>query len=165
MFLPLSSSSIKWYPATLTSDFRVDFTPPDLTDGEYILQVEVADASGNSSGTIPYQISFNVKSETTLNFNGVYPNPSSTVFFFNFELTGNALPEEFLLEIFSPTGQLVTRFGVDDVKQFYIGINEIIWNGTDASGKVLTNGVYLYRLRIKAGEIDSVNTGKLVWLR
>jgi Peptidase family C25 len=163
--IPLSSSSINLYPATLTSDFRVDFTPADLTDGEYILQVEAADASGNFSGVTPYQISFNVKSETTLNFNGVYPNPSSTGFFFNFELTGNTLPEVFSLEVFSPTGQLVTRFGVDDVQQFYIGTNEIIWNGTDASGKVPTNGVYLYRLRIKAGEIDSVNTGKLVWLR
>ena len=161
----LNNDSVKWYPATITTDFRVDFTPINLMDGEYVLSVEASDVSGNLSGADPYEISFNVKSETTLNFNGVYPNPSSIGFFFNFELSGNILPEEFLLEVFSPAGQLVTRFGIEDVQRFYIGTNEIIWNGMDTTGKLLTNGVYLYRLRIKTGEIDSINTGKLVWLR
>ena len=161
----LNNDSVKWYPATITTDFRVDFTPINLMDGEYVLSVEASDVSGNLSGADPYEISFNVKSETTLNFKGVYPNPSSVGFFFNFELSGNILPEEFLLEVFSPAGQLVTRFGIEDVQRFYIGTNEIIWNGMDTTGKLLTNGVYLYRLRIKTGEIDSINTGKLVWLR
>jgi hypothetical protein len=164
-FKPIYFSDGKWYPATITSDFRVDFNPTDLPDGEYVLSVEATDASGNSSGTDPYVITFNVKSETTLTFNGVYPNPSSVGFFFNFELSGNTLPEEFLLEVFSPTGQLVTRFDIEDVQKFYIGTNEIFWNGTDATGKTLTNGVYIYRLRIKTEETDSVNTGKIVWLR
>jgi len=166
----INSDTIKWYPATITSDFRVDFTPKYLTDGEYVLQVKAPDGSGNQSldpngDPIPYEISFRVKSETTLNFNGVYPNPSSTGFFFKFALSGNTLPDEFLLEVFSSTGQMVSKFGTDDIKKFYIGTNEIVWNGTDATGKILTNGVYLYRLRIKTGEIDSINTGKLVWLR
>ncbi len=163
--IPLSSGAVKWYPATLTSDFHVDFTPLNLTDGEYTLKVEAADASGNGSGTEPYEITFNIKSETTLNFNGVYPNPSSVGFYFNFDLSGNTLPDEFSLEIFSSTGQLVSKFGIDDVKQFYIGTNEIIWNGTDATGKLLANGVYLYCLRIKAGEANSINNGKLIWAR
>jgi hypothetical protein len=163
--IPLSSSFVKWYPATPTSDFHVDFTPTTLADGEYILSIQAPDARGNLSGEVPYQISFNVKSETTLNFNGVYPNPSSIGFFFNFELSGNTLPEEFLLEVFSTTGQLITRFGKEDIQKFYIGTNDIIWNGSDSSGKILSNGVYIYRLRIKAGEIDSTNTGRLIWLR
>lgn len=163
--IPMSSNAIKWYPATANSDFRVDFTPVDLIDGEYVLSVAATDASGNLSGEEPYLISFHIMSETSLNFKGVYPNPSSIGFFFNFELSGNTLPEEFSLEIFSSTGQLVSKFGIDDVQNFYIGTNEIIWSGTDATGKVLTNGVYVYRLRIKAGETDSVNTGKLVWIR
>ncbi len=163
--IPLSSNSIKWFPATTTSDFRVEFTPGNLQDGEYVLSVQAADGSGNPSGESPYQISFKVKSETALNFNGVYPNPSSSGFFFNFELTGNRLPDEFLLEIISPTGQLVTRFGIEDIYQFYIGSNEILWNGKDITGKTLTNGVYLYRLRMKVNDKESVNTGRLVWIR
>ena len=149
----------------LTYDFRVDFSPTDLIDGEYVLSVEAKDASGNLSGIDPYEISFHVKSETTLNFNGVYPNPSSVGFFFNFKLSGNTLPDEFLLEVFSSTGQLVSRFDIENVQRFYIGTNEIIWNGTDASGKTLNNGVYIYRLHIKSGEIDSISTGKLIWFR
>ncbi len=163
--IPLSSNFIKWYSARSTSDFRVEFTPTTLTDGEYILSIQASDASGNLSGEVPYQVSFNIKSETILNFKGVYPNPSSIGFFFNFELSGNTLPEEFSLEVFSSTGQLVTRFGMEDMQRFYIGTNEIMWNGADASGKILSNGVYLYRLRIKAGEIDAINKGRLIWLR
>lgn len=163
--IPLSSNQIKWYPATPDADFRVDFMPNTLVDGKYTFSVQATDASGNLSGTEPYEITFNVESETKLNFRGVYPNPSSIGFFFNFELSGNILPEEFSLEIFSSTGQLVSKFGIEDVQKFYIGTNEIIWNGADSTGKLLNNGVYLYRMRIKAGETDSVNNGRLIWLR
>ena len=159
-----SSSAIKWFPATTTSHFRVEYTP-SLMDGPYVLSVEAADASGNASGEEPYEVSFQVKSDTEITFNGVYPNPSSVGFFFNFELTGNTLPQEFTLEIFSSTGQLVSRFGIEDVQKFYIGTNEIIWNGVDASGKPLTNGIYLYRLRVKVEDRDLNETGKLVWIR
>jgi hypothetical protein len=163
--IPLNSNSVKWFPATATSSFRVEFTPNNLQDGEYVLSAQAADGSGNPAGTEPYQITFNVNSETSINFNGVYPNPSSTGFFFNFELTGNTLPDEFLLEIISPTGQLVTRFGIEDIQQFYIGNNEIFWNGNDATGKTLAGGVYLYRLSMKIDDEESMITGRLVWIR
>jgi hypothetical protein len=163
--IPLSSSGVKWYPASLTSDFRVDFSPTNLTDGMYVLSVQATDASGNSTGAVPYQVSFQVKSETTFNFKGVYPNPSSIGFFFNFELSGNTLPEEFLLDVFSATGQLVNKFGIEDVRKFYIGTNELIWNGEDASGNIMPNGVYIYRLQIKAGDKTLIEKGKLVWIR
>jgi len=163
--IPFNSSHVKWFAATPTSDFRVEFTPANLPDGEYVLSAQASDASGNMSGASPYLISFRVKSETSLNFKGVFPNPSSVEFFFTFELTGNTLPDEFLLEIFSPTGQLVSKFGMDDVNRFYIGTNEVIWNGTDATGKLLINGVYLYRLQIKAKDKEWVSSGRLLWLR
>ncbi len=163
--IPLSSGSVKWFPATLTSDFYVDFTPTELVDGQYVLSVQATDASGNLSGAVPYEITFNVKSNTELNFKGVYPNPSSIGFFFNFELSGNILPEDFLLEVFSSTGQLVTRFGIEDIEKFYIGTNEIVWNGTDTSGKLLANGVYLYRMNMQTNGVNVIETGRLVWIR
>jgi len=159
-----SSTAVKWFPATATSYFRVEFTP-SLINGSHVLSVQASDVSGNASGEDPYEVSFNVKSDVQLTFKGVYPNPSSVGFFFNFELTGNLLPQEFSLEIFSPTGQQVSKFGIEDVRNFYIGTNEIIWNGVDASGKPLNNGVYLYRLRVKAEDHDLNETGKLVWIR
>jgi hypothetical protein len=163
--IPMSSRAVKWYPATLTSDFRVDFTPTNLVEGMYVLSVQAIDASGNPAGTLPYQISFQVKAETLLNFKGVYPNPSSTGFFFNFELLGNTLPNEFLLEIFSATGQRVNQFGIEDIRKFYIGTNELNWNGEDASGNIMPNGVYIYRLRMKASDKSIIEKGKLVWIR
>jgi len=163
--IKMSGDTVKWYPATRTSDFRIEFTPSYLVNGEYKLQVNMADASGNWSGVEPYEITFNVMSETSLNYKGVYPNPSSIGFNFSFQLTGNVLPDEFSLEILSTTGQLVSKFGIEDVLRFHLGNNEITWNGNDATGKPLTNGVYIYRLRINAGTEETVNTGRLVWLR
>ena len=159
------SNSVKWFPATASSDFRVEFTPANLIDGDYVLSVQATDASGNLSGAQPYQVSFKVKSETVLDFTGVYPNPSAIGFTFNFELSGNVLPEEFSLEISSSTGQVACVFGTDDVRQFYIGTNELRWNGADPSGKMLSNGIYFYRLKITVGGKESIDTGRLIIMR
>jgi hypothetical protein len=163
--IPFSSSQIKWYAATSNSDFKVIYNPLNLGDGVYGLKVEAADASGNLSGTVPYEILFNVKGQTSLTFNGVYPNPSSIGFFFNFQLTGNALPDKFVLEIFSSTGQLVTQFNEVNAGEFYIGSNELVWDGTDSSGITLSNGIYLYRLTIQVNGLEKIESGKLVLVK
>ena len=163
--IAFSNNSVKWFAATASSDFRVEFTPANLVDGEYILSVQATDASGNLSGAQPYQISFKVKSETVLNFNGVYPNPSAIGFSFNFQLSGNTLPEGFSLKIFSSTGQVACTFGTNDVRKFYIGTNELMWNGADASGNILGNGIYFYRLKISVGGKEFNDTGRLIMMR
>ena len=98
--IPLSSNDLKWFPATASSDFRIEYTP-QLIDGDYELSAQVTDANGNESGTEPYQILFTVLSEPGLFLTSVYPNPSSGNFYFSFRLTGNELPDEFMLEIFN----------------------------------------------------------------
>ncbi len=162
--ISMSGNDVKWYAATESSDFRIEFTP-QLPDGAYVLSAQVADASGNLSGSVPYEISFNVKSEPTLEFSSVYPNPSNDAFFFNFVLTGNQLPNEFNLEIFTSQGQRLRTFTIDDVEQFTIGTNELMWDGRDAQGGFLPRGFYVYRLQISAGDINKSVTGKLVLMR
>jgi len=162
--IALSGSDVKWYAATESSDFRIEFTP-QLADGGYVLSAQVADATGNLSGLVPYEISFNVKSEPTLEFLSVYPNPSNEAFFFSFVLTGNQLPEEFNLEIFTSQGQRLRTFTIDDVEQFTIGTNELMWDGRDAQGGFLPRGFYVYRLQLSAGDIKKSHQGKLVLMR
>jgi hypothetical protein len=160
-----SSSEIKWFSATPSSDFRVEYRPLALLDGAYVLRVEAADVTGNKSGEEPYQISFQVKSETTLTFNSVYPNPSSGNFYFQFQLTGNVLPDFFSLEIFTTDGRLVQEFNQEDVIDFKIGLNELIWQATDLAGGSLPNGMFIYRLKIGANEKEVNQQGKLVHIR
>jgi hypothetical protein len=162
--IALSGADVKWFAATDNSDFRIEFTPT-LADGDYVLSVQAADVNGNLSGDAPYEISFTVKSEPSLEFISVHPNPSNNNFFFNFILTGNELPDDFLLELFTLDGQRVQTFTVNDIQQFHVGTNELMWNGRDAADGFLPRGFYVYRLRIKVGSIDKTTQGKIVIMR
>lgn len=162
--IPLSGDDIKWFAATADSNYRIEFTP-QLADGDYVLSVQVADASGNLSGATPYEISFKVKSEPSLSLTSVFPNPSTGDFFFSFVLTGNELPDEFLLEIFTTQGQRLRTFTTTSVQQFNIGSNELMWDGREATGAYLPRGVYVYRLRIKTPSKETSTQGKLVLMR
>ena len=162
--IAISSPEVKWFAATESSDFNIQFTPT-LVDGDYVLSAQVADASGNLSGSVPYEISFTVKSEPSLQFGGAYPNPSSGDFFFSFVLTGNELPTDFSLEIFSLEGQRVRTFNTESILQFHIGTNELIWNARDASGGFLPRGMYVYRLQLKTAAVEKSSQGKLIIFR
>lgn len=159
----LNGPDIKIIPATATSPYQIEFTP-ELTDGEYVLSAQLEDASGNASGDVPYEVGFQVKSDPNFQFKGVYPNPSNNNFYFSFELTGNALPQEFSLEIFSLQGQRIRKFTQDDAR-FVIGTNELIWNGLDASGGYLPQGLYTYQIQINTGSLSEVVQGKIALIR
>jgi len=161
----LRGNDVKWFPATATSDFKVEFTPGLLPDGEYSLSAQGMDAKGNFSGDTPYLVSFNVKAETTIQFKSVYPNPSAMGFFFGFELTGNTLPDNFMLEIYSPEGQRVRTFTHEDIRQFHIGNNQLFWDGASSSGNPLPAGLYIYRLQVGVGSNAQITQGKLAWMR
>jgi hypothetical protein len=162
--IPLSGDDVKWFAETASSNFRIEFTP-QLTDGDYVLSAQVADASGNQSGAVPYEISFKVKSEPSISLTSVYPNPSSGDFFFTFLLTGNELPDDFLLEIFTTHGQRLRTFDRNSIQHFNIGTNQLLWDGREATGAYLPRGVYVYRMQIKTPTKETSTQGKLVLMR
>lgn len=157
--ISFSRSDVSWSSASATSDFEFNFSPLNLPEGTYILQVIAADASGNRSGTTPYEISFEVKNETTLALRSVYPNPSTGIFNFNFVLSGNVLPDDFSLQIFSSDGKLVGDFSKQDVTRFFIGTNILPWQATTDSG------LLIYRLNISANGKSVSQSGKLILIR
>lgn len=161
----LNRDDISWFPATVTSDYKIEFRPSSLSEGDYVLTVEATDASGNKSGVEPYKISFKVKEETTLIFQSVFPNPSSAYFNFTFLLTGNVTPDEFTLIINSLDGALQQKFELDDVSDFHIGSNTLIWEPRDSGGNSLPGGMYLFRMKLSANGLSYSNSGKLVLVR
>jgi hypothetical protein len=160
--IAFSRSDVQWLPASASSDFMVSFHPNNLTAGTYTLQVAATDASGNTSGVLPYQVNFQVKTETTLSLNSVYPNPSSDGFNFNFLLSGNKLPDEFELQLFSREGQLLQQFGLDDVSNFIIGNNNIYWSSAKSG---LGNGLIVYKLTISADGKTASQSGRLLLMK
>jgi hypothetical protein len=161
----LSRSDINWFPATATSDFKIEFKPTLLVEGEYVLSVEATDASGNGSGAEPYKITFQVKDETSLVFQSVFPNPSSSYFNFNFLLTGNVVPDEFTLIINSLEGAVQQKFDLDDLSDFHIGTNTLIWEPRDSGGNSLPSGMYLFRMKLGVNGKTYSNSGKLILIR
>lgn len=161
--IAFSSPEIIWHPATATAPFRIEYRPT-LQNGLYELSVQGADAKGNFTGSTPYTVSFQVDSAPSLQWKGVYPNPSQGRFAFQFVLTGE-LPTEFQLEIFSSQGTRLQRFGFSDLLQFHVGTNELVWNGTDATGGLLPPGIYYYNLQLSASDNNISERGKIVLIR
>ncbi len=166
-FTPIyfNRKDINWSPASATQDFKINFSPKNLPEGSYTLRVSGSDASGNVSGTKPYEVDFQVSDTTLLTLQSVYPNPSASLFNFSFILSGNVLPDDFSLQIISMNGKVLQDFAYNDVQNFIIGTNVLQWNGADSSGNFLPNGIYLYKLRVNANGKNATQIGKLVLAR
>jgi hypothetical protein len=161
----LTYENVKWYPATDTSAFRVEYTPKDLADGEYRLRVEGADARGNRSGVEPYEVTFNVLNESTVTISDPFPNPFNHEVYFGIVLSGGSLPEQLNLQFINVNGQSQSQFTDADFDALHIGTNELIWNGSDRNGNLLPGGVYVYEIKLLIDGQQTRKLGKLVIVR
>lgn len=132
-------------------EFKVTYLPGELEDGIYRLKMYAFDLSGNKSSELPYEVSFEVKSEMELVVLGPYPNPSNRDIRFKFDVSG-ALPDDIEINIYSYLGTLVRTLTISDFKRLKVGESGalIIWEGTNHYGAPVINGEYIYT--IKGGE-------------
>ncbi|MGZ5302472.1 MAG: T9SS type A sorting domain-containing protein, partial [Bacteroidia bacterium] len=141
-----NNPNISFAPGTESNNTaNITYKPGPLADGRYELMVQLTDESGNSSGTEPYHITFNVVNKAALSNMYVYPNPITSSAKFLFTLTGSQVPAIHGIEIYNLTGQLVALVPINNL---HIGNNEIIWDGTNRRGAKLTSGMYFYRLNM-----------------
>ena len=87
-----------------------------------------------------------------------YPNPTSGETHFTFKLT--QIPEEIKIKIFTIAGRLVKELKLTSA-DLKFDFNKIYWNGRDEDGDILANGVYLYKVIMKAGDKTEDVTQKL----
>lgn len=146
---------IYWGQANARSNnFKVEYKPDNLADGTYSLRVQARDVSGNISGLLPYEISFEVINESSITNFYPYPNPFSTNTRFVFTLTGNKVPDDINISIMTVTGKVVRQIRKAELGPLRIGnnISDFSWDGRDQFGDQLANGVYLYKVDIKDGD-------------
>lgn len=154
-----SDPEVTFSPATENSNFKVQYQSNELTDGNYILQVNATDASGNQAGIGPYEINFEVVNESTVTNFYAYPSPFSTSTRFVFTLTGSEIPDQIKIQIFTVSGKLVREITQDELGAIRIGnnISDYAWDGRDEFGDLLANGTYLYRVQIQHSNGSSLN--------
>ncbi len=143
---------LTYTPADEGNDFEIQYAPGPLENGDYAIRVQVADQTGNQSGTEPFEINFEVINESTITHFFPYPNPFSTSTRFVFTLTGSELPDEIKIQIMTVTGRVVREITQDELGPIKIGqnISQYAWDGRDEYGDQLANGVYLYKVSIGA---------------
>jgi hypothetical protein len=147
--ISFSKPELNWTPATEDADFSIEYRPEDLSDGLHNLRVMLSDASGNAIGPEPYTVSFEVINESTITNFYPYPNPFSNSVRFVFTLTGNDIPENFIIQIMTISGRIVREIRAEEIGPIRIGhnITKYAWDGKDEYGDQLANGVYLYRVQ------------------
>ncbi len=148
----IQANTMIWYPATLGQNTcKVIWQPTFTTDGIYELTVKGRDITGNTAGTTPYTIQFEVINKTTITRLLNYPNPFSTSTRFAFTLTGSKVPDDLRIQIYTVTGKCVREITLEELGPIRIGNNltQFAWDGTDQFGDRLANGVYFYRVVTK----------------
>jgi hypothetical protein len=161
----LDGGNARFFPA-LSADrdnrARIEYNPKSLKDGIYQLIVKGKDASGNSSGSVDYLVSFQVINKSMLSNVLNYPNPFSTATQFVYTLTGTEIPNYFNIQIMTVSGKIVREITQDEIGPLRIGTHrtDYVWNGTDTYGEKLSVGVYLYRIIAKKKSGDTFDTYK-----
>ena len=155
--IPTDTSIIIYQFSETNPKVKVDFTPV-LANGEYELKVLWKNSSGNIVDSSGVQKFFLVSNEAKLLNVYNYPNPSKGETHFTFKLT--QIPEEIRIKIFTIAGRLVREIKLTSAELKY-DFNKIYWDGRDEDGDLLANGVYLYKVIMKAGNKSEEVTQKL----
>ena len=147
----LSGDDVRYTPATDEAPFTLTFQPA-LADGVYTLRVQAQDASGNPSGTQPYEIKFEVINAATITYYHPYPNPFTDATRFAFTLTGSVVPDQLTIRIMTVTGQVVREITQEEMGPLRPGSRSIQfrWDGRDDAGSPLVTGLYLYRITLQS---------------
>ena len=143
--------TMRFTPANLSTGNNtatIDFMPYFPQEGEYELIVSGRDVMGNTAGAIEYHVTFNVITKSMISNLLNYPNPFSTSTAFVFTITGSEVPQNMRIQILTITGKVVREITINELGPLHVGrnITEFKWDGTDAYGARLANGVYLYRV-------------------
>jgi hypothetical protein len=154
-----SDANVTWKAATDSTDFIVEYDSPHLEDGRYLLSVEAIDESGNGSGTTPYEVAFQVRSDSYVDLGRPYPNPTSGTIQLSLDLAGESLPEQATMRLISTSG---TVLGVMQLSHFHHGHNKIEINLNDFTQYKLSPGIYIYEISLQTAKTLVSQKGKLL---
>ncbi|MBN1448066.1 MAG: hypothetical protein JXA28_09055, partial [Bacteroidetes bacterium] len=139
-----SDPDVRYSTGSGEEKVHVEYTPA-LRDGIHFLAVSGKDATGNAADTIPYQVRFYVSSEQRVDQVIPYPSPTEGPLDITFRVAGSEVPERARVKIYTVAGRLIRAIEADPTA-LRIGFNRIRWDGRDADGDAIANGVYFFKL-------------------
>lgn len=156
----------EFYEASLDDYTRGEIRYPffKLSPGNYSLRMKAWDVHNNSTeGSLDFIVAENTKLAVANLLN--YPNPFTTNTTFHFDHNRPNQPLEAILQVYTVSGKLVKTLKKTFVTSGFHA-SELEWDGLDDFGDRIGRGVYVYRLRLRASDGESVqDTQKLVILR
>ncbi|NQV18159.1 MAG: right-handed parallel beta-helix repeat-containing protein [Armatimonadetes bacterium] len=75
-----------------------------------------------------------------------YPNPFNLETTISYNLTAKDAKNA-KIEIYNLKGQKIKKL---EIRNLILGINKVVWDGTDNNGKPVSSGIYLYRIKTDA---------------
>jgi len=136
-----------WYiDDVLQDESGFIFSATFENDGEYIVESIVS--NGNYEyPTVWYVFVNNTNAEEQICSNTNYlfqnsPNPFNPETTIRFTTENTEKKTE--ITIYNLKGQMIKKIEIRNLK---LGINEVIWNGTDDNNKPVSSGIYFYKLR------------------
>ncbi len=125
---------------------KINYELNQFSEGEHILKVKVWDIYNNSSEK---EIIFNVQDNKEVQLDHVlnYPNPftNRTEFFFEHNQNCNYL--DVSIQIYNVSGKTVKRINRRIYNKGFRS-DGILWDGRDEFGDKLSQGVYLYNIKV-----------------
>lgn len=116
---------------------------PELAPGEHTITFLVVDAFSNrTTKSVRVRVTAEFELQEVLN----YPNPFAGETDFTFVLTQPA--DVVQIKIFTVNGRLIRTIEQWDGRA---GHNQVRWDGRDADGDALANGIYLYKVIARQG--------------
>lgn len=139
----------------------VEYDFSSISLGEHTMKLKAWDTYNNSSEAI---VIFNVTSSGTLQVTDIYnyPNPfkDNTAFTFHHNYPSDINVK---IKVYTVAGRLIKEIDKQAISDKFVVIN---WDGKDADGETLGNGVYIYKLLVESIDGTTVtNVGKLAVLK
>ncbi len=156
-----NNNNIKYSFNTNNPKMLINYSPK-LEDGEYNLKVVAKNQLGTYADSSNTEKSFLVTNETHLLLVYNYPNPFKYDTYFTFKLT--QIPDEIKIMIYTIAGRLIKTI-VKRSGQLDYDFNRIHWDGRDADGDIIANGVYLYKVIMRSGNKSESTIQKLAIIR
>jgi hypothetical protein len=136
--------------------FILSWTHAPYPPGTHIVRLYV---KGSLAATHEFRVVSSLRLAELVNFPNPFDDEVGTRF--TFDLLSDA-PADLMVRVYTTNGRMVYERTERNLSP---GHHELAWDGRDAEGDKLANGVYLYRMVAKGSSGSASESGRLVKLR